>query len=39
LCEGRQAKVVLIYQGQDTGFEEELTGDVLEILTVFSARL
>ena len=39
LCEARQVEVVIINQGQETSFEEELAGDVLEILTVFSARL
>lgn len=33
-------EVVIINQGeQPLGFEEELAGDVLEIITVFSARL
>ena len=39
LCEARQVEVVIINQGQETSFEEELAGDMLEILTVFSARL
>lgn len=39
LCEARQIEVVIINQGDDVSFEEELAKDVLEIITVFSARL
>ncbi len=39
LCEARQIEVVIINQGEDLSFEEELAQDVLEIITVFSARL
>jgi len=39
LCEAKQIEVVLINQGEDVSFEEELAQDVLEIITVFSARL
>lgn len=39
LCEIRQIEVVIINQGEDLSFEEELAKDVLEIITVFSARL
>lgn len=39
LCEARQVEVVLINQGNEASFEEELAKDVLEIITVFSARL
>jgi len=39
LCQAKQVEVVIINQGEDTGFEEELANDVLEIITVFSARL
>lgn len=39
LCEARQVEVVIINQGENLSFEEELTQDVLEIITVFSARL
>jgi putative resolvase len=39
LCEIRQIEVVLINKGEDISFEEELVQDVLEIITVFSARL
>lgn len=39
LCEARQIEIVIINQGKETTFEEELAQDVLEIITVFSARL
>ncbi|RNF28469.1 hypothetical protein NM04_23020, partial [Massilia aurea] len=39
LCQTRQVEVVIINQGEDTNFEEELASDVLEIITVVSARL
>jgi putative resolvase len=39
LCEARQIEVVIINKGEDVSFEEELAKDVLEIITVFSARL
>ncbi|MEW6764107.1 MAG: IS607 family transposase [Pseudomonadota bacterium] len=39
LCEAKQVEVVIINQGEDSSFEEELASDVLEIVTVFSARL
>ncbi len=39
LCEARQVEVVIINQGENLSFEEELAQDVLEIITVFSARL
>ena len=39
LCEARHIEVVIINQGDDVSFEEELAQDVLEIITVFSARL
>jgi predicted site-specific integrase-resolvase len=40
LCEIFHVEVVIINQGeQPLGFEEELARDVLEIITVFSARL
>ena len=35
----RQVEVVIVNRGKDVRFEEELTKDVLEIITVFSARL
>jgi putative resolvase len=39
LCEAKHIEVILINQGEDMSFEEELAQDVLEIITVFSARL
>jgi putative resolvase len=39
LCEAREVEVVIINSGTDVKFEEELAKDVLEIITVFSARL
>ncbi|ANB01032.1 IS607 family transposase [Ectothiorhodospira sp. BSL-9] len=39
LCEAREVEVVILNQGEDTTFEEDLAKDVLEIITVFSARL
>ena len=39
LCEENEIEVVLINKGADVSFEEELASDVLEIITVFSARL
>ena len=39
LCEAKQIEVVMINQGEELSFEEELAQDVLEIITVFSARL
>ena len=39
ICEANQVEVIILHQGEDTTFEEELARDVLEIITVFSARL
>ena len=39
LCEIHNVEVVIINQGEDLSFEEDLAKDVLEIITVFSARL
>jgi putative resolvase len=39
LCEAREVEVVIINSGTESRFEEELAKDVLEIITVFSARL
>ena len=39
LCELRGIEVVVIHRGEQPSFEEELAQDVLEIITVFSARL
>ena len=40
ICEVKNVEVIIINQGDETpSFEEELAKDVLEIITVFSARL
>ena len=39
ICEARGVEVVILNQCEDTTFEEDLAKDVLEIITVFSARL
>jgi putative resolvase len=39
LCELQAVEVVIIHKGDQPTFEEELANDVLEIITVFSARL
>ncbi len=39
LCEIQGIEIVIIHQGVQPKFEEELANDVLEIITVFSARL
>jgi predicted site-specific integrase-resolvase len=39
LCAVKNVEVVIINQGDESSFEEELAKDVLEIITVFSARL
>lgn len=39
LCENFNVEVCIINKSESTTFEEELAGDVLEIITVFSARL
>ncbi|MCY3858734.1 MAG: IS607 family transposase [Gammaproteobacteria bacterium] len=39
LCEHQGIEIVVINQGEQPSFEEELAQDVLEIITVFSARL
>lgn len=39
ICEAKNVEVVILNQGEDTTFEEDLARDVLEIITVFSARL
>lgn len=39
ICEAKQVEVVIINKGDEISFEEELAQDVLEIITVFSARL
>jgi putative resolvase len=39
LCESNNIEVVIIDQTETNSFEEELVADVLEIITVFSAKL
>lgn len=40
ICEAKNVEVIIINQGDETpSFEEELAKDVLEIITIFSARL
>jgi predicted site-specific integrase-resolvase len=39
LCEIQGIEIVIIHKGEQPSFEEELAQDVLEIITVFSARL
>jgi predicted site-specific integrase-resolvase len=39
LCEAKNVEIVILNQGENLSFEEELAQDVLEIITVFSARL
>lgn len=39
LCEQFRVEVVIINKQEDSSFENNLISDVLEIITVFSARL
>jgi Predicted site-specific integrase-resolvase len=39
ICEAKNVEVVILNQGEDTSFEEDLAKDMLEIITVFSAQL
>lgn len=39
ICEAKSVEVVILNQGEDPTFEEDLAKDVLEIVAVFSARL
>jgi predicted site-specific integrase-resolvase len=39
LCEHFGTEVVIINRSEESSYEEDLTRDVLEIITVFSARL
>ncbi len=39
ICELKDIEVVIINKGEQPSFEEELTQDVLEIMTVFCAKL
>jgi putative resolvase len=35
----KDVEIVILNQGEDTSFEQDLAQDVLEIIAVFSARL
>lgn len=39
ICAMQNIEIIIIHRGEQPSFEEELTKDVLEIITVFSARL
>ena len=39
LCEHFGTEVVIVNASEETSFEEDLASDVIEIVTVFSARL
>lgn len=39
ICEIKNVQVIILNAGEDATFEEDLAKDVLEIITVFSARL
>ncbi len=39
LCEIQGIEMVILHKGEQPSFEEELAQDVLEIITIFSARL
>lgn len=39
ICEAKSVEIVIINKGEDASFEEDLAKDLLEIITVFSARL
>jgi len=39
MCEAQNVEVLILNKGEDASFEEDLAKDVLEIITVFSARL
>lgn len=39
ICEAKQVEVVILNQGEDTTFEEDLAKDVLEIITVIGIKL
>ena len=39
ICEAKSVEVVILNKGENASFEEDLAKDVLEIITVFSARL
>jgi len=39
LCEARNVEVVILNQGKETSFEEELVRTCWKIITVFSVRM
>jgi len=39
LCEIQNIEIIIVNKGEPPSFEEELAQDVIEIITVFSARL
>ena len=39
ICALKNVEIVIINKGEEVSFEEDLAKDVLEIITVFSARL
>jgi predicted site-specific integrase-resolvase len=39
ICEAKRVEVVILNQGEDATFEEDLAKGVLEIIAAFSARL
>jgi predicted site-specific integrase-resolvase len=39
ICEAKGVEIVIINNGDDATFEEDLATDVQEIITVFSARM
>jgi putative resolvase len=39
ICQAKKVEVIILNEGEDSTFEEDLAKDVLEIITVFSARL
>ena len=39
ICQAKDVEVLIINKGEDTTFEEDVANDVLEIITVLSARL
>ena len=39
VCEAKNVEVVIINKGSDASFDEDLAQDMLEIITIFNARL
>jgi predicted site-specific integrase-resolvase len=38
-CEAKNVEVVILNQGEETSFEQDLATDVWEMITIFNARL